>query len=101
MIKNYLTSVWRYISRNKAFTAVNLLGLVIGITAFMLIVQFVLHELNYDTMWANSGRVYRMNLDRYDKGELSTRWASGCAGVGPDVKANFPEVEAYVRMHGS
>ncbi len=101
MLQNYLTSVWRYINRNKAFTFINLLGLVIGITAFMLIVQFVLHELNYDTMWANSDRVYRINLDRYDKGELSTRWASGCAGIGPDVKANFPEVEAYVRMASS
>lgn len=101
MLKNYLTSVWRYVSRNKAFTFINLLGLVIGITAFMLIVQFVLHEMSYDSMWANHERVYRMNLNRYDKGELSTRWASGCAGIGPDVKANFPEVEAYVRMTSS
>lgn len=101
MLKNYLTSVWRYISRNKAFTTINLLGLVIGVTAFMLIVQFVLHELNYDKMWANSDRVYRMNLNRYDKGELSTQWAAGCAGIGPDITSSFPEVEAYVRMHGS
>jgi putative ABC transport system permease protein len=101
MIKNYLTSVWRYISRNKAFTSINLLGLVIGMTAFMLIVQYVLHELNYDSFWGNSERVYRVQLDRYDKGELSTRWASGCAGIGPDLKANFPEVEHYVRMHKS
>ncbi|MEQ1588641.1 MAG: ABC transporter permease, partial [Cyclobacteriaceae bacterium] len=33
-----------------------------------------------------------------DKGELSTRWAAGCAGIGPDLKANFPEVKQYVRM---
>jgi putative ABC transport system permease protein len=39
-----------------------------------------------------------MNLDRCDKGELSTQWASGCLGIGPDVKANFAEVESYVRM---
>jgi putative ABC transport system permease protein len=101
MLLNYLTSVWRYVSRNKSFTIINLSGLIIGITAFMLIIQFVLHEVSYDIMWPNSNRVYRMNLDRYDKGELSTRWASGCAGIGPDVKANFPEVEAYVRMRSS
>src|SRR5262245_43138625 len=101
MFTNYLTAVWRYISKNKAFTGINLLGLVIGMTAFMLIVQFVLHELNYDTFWANNDRVYRVQLDRYDKGELSTRWAAGCAGIGPDLKTNFPEVEHYVRMHGS
>ncbi|MBI1768272.1 MAG: ABC transporter permease [Bacteroidetes bacterium] len=98
MIKNYLTSVWRYISKNKAFTGINLLGLVIGMTAFMLIVQYALHELSYDNFWANTDRVYRVKLDRYDKGELSTRWASGCAGIGPDLKTNFPEVEHYVRL---
>jgi len=98
MIRNYLTSVWRYIARNKTFTALNLMGLVTGVTAFLLIMQFVMHELSYDTMWANTDRVFRVNLDRYDKGELSTRWASGCAGIGPDLKANFPEVEAYVRL---
>jgi putative ABC transport system permease protein len=101
MLTNYLTAVWRYISKNKVFTSINLLGLIIGMTAFMLIVQFVLHELNYDTFWAKSSRVYRVQLDRYDKGELSTRWAAGCAGIGPDLKNNFAEVEHYVRMHSS
>ena len=101
MIKNYLTSVWCYISRNRAFTVINLFGLVIGMTAFMLITQYVLHELSYDGFWKNSNSVYRVHLDRYDKGELSTRWASGCAGIGPDLKANFPEVKNYVRMTSS
>ncbi len=98
MIRNYLTSVWRYISRNRAFTTINILGLVIGMTAFMLIAQYVLHELSYDGFWKNSKDVYRVQLDRYDKGELSTRWAAGCLGIGPDLKATFPEVKHYVRM---
>lgn len=98
MIRNYLTSVWRYFTRNKLFTILNLMGLVTGLTAFLLIMQFVLHERSYDSFWPNANRVYRVNLDRYDKGELSTRWASGCAGIGPDLKANFPEVEAYTRL---
>lgn len=101
MIKNYVTSVWRYIQRNRAFTIINVLGLVIGMSAFMLITQFVFHELSYDKFWGNSNQIFRMQLDRYDKGELSTQWASGCAGIGPDLKANFPEVKYFVRMHGS
>lgn len=101
MIKNYVTSVWRYVSKNKVFTGINLSGLIIGMAAFMLIAQYVLHELNYDNFWANTDRVYRVQLDRYDKGALSTRWAAGCAGVGPDLKNNFPEVERYVRLQES
>ncbi len=98
MFKNYLTSLWRYISKNKAFTFINVSGLAIGMLACMLIAQFVLHELSYDSFLDKKDRIFRVQLDRYNKGELTTRWASGCAGIGLDLKANFPEVERYVRM---
>lgn len=101
MIKSYLISVWRYISRNKGFTTINILGLVIGMTAFMLIGQYVTHELTYDDFWVNKDRVYRVQLDRYNKGEVTTRWAAGCIGIGPDLKRDFSEVESYVRLRKS
>ncbi len=98
MFRNYLNSIWRYILRNRSFTSINILGLVIGISAFMLITQYVMHELSYDSFWKTSDRIYRIQQDRYDKGELSTRWAAGAQGIGPDLKTNFPEVISYVRM---
>jgi putative ABC transport system permease protein len=101
MIRNYLTSILRYVSKNKAFTAINISGLVIGLTACMLISQFVLHEFSYDDFHPKKDRIFRVQLDRYNKGEITTRWAAGCAGIGPDLKANFPEVEHYVRFHKS
>src|SRR5689334_8078714 len=101
MLKSYLTAVWRYISRNKGFTFINVFGLITGMTAFMLIGQYVRHETGYDTFWANKDRLSRIQLDRYNKGVVTTRWAGGALGIGPDLKADFPEVESYVRMHKS
>src|SRR6187455_2309310 len=101
MIHNYLTSVLRYISRNKAFTVINVMGLAIGMMACMLIAQYVLHEFSYDDFHERKNRIFRVQLDRYDKGQLSTQWASGCAGIGQDLKTNFPEVEHFVRMYGA
>jgi putative ABC transport system permease protein len=98
MLRNYFHSIWRYVARNKGFTFINILGLAIGMMACMLITQYVLHEFSYDNFHTNKDRIFRIQLDRYDKGELSTRWAAGCAGVGPDMKANFPEIERYVRL---
>jgi putative ABC transport system permease protein len=98
MIRNYFTSIVRYISKNKAFTAINVLGLAIGMMACMLITQFVMHEFSYDNFLEKKDRIFRLQLDRYNKGEISTRWASGAAGIGPDLKTNFGEVEAYVRL---
>ena len=98
MLKNYLTSAWRYIIHNSFYSFINILGLVTGMITFILLIQFVLHEYSYDNFLDKSNRLFRVEQDRYDKGELSTRWASGCAGIGPALKANFPEVESYVRL---
>lgn len=98
MLQNYLTAIFRYISRNKGFTIINVSGLVIGMTACMLILQFVMHEFSYDDFHEKKDRLYRVQLDRYDKGTISTRWASGAAGIGPDFKSNLPEVKRYTRM---
>jgi putative ABC transport system permease protein len=99
MLKNYINSVMRYISRNKAFTTINIMGLAIGMMACMLITQFVMHEFSYDNFHEKKNQIFRVQLDRFDKGQLSTQWAAGCAGIGPDLKADFPEVKHYVRMH--
>jgi putative ABC transport system permease protein len=98
MLKNYLKSIARYILRNKGFTVINVSGLAIGMMACMLIAQYVLHELSYDNFHTRKESIYRIQQDRYDKGVLSTQWAAGCVGVGPDMKAELPEVLRYVRM---
>ena len=100
MVRNYLTSIFRYVSRNKAFTFINILGLAIGMMACMLITQFVMHEFSYDNFHMHKDRIFRLQLDRYNKGEITTQWAAGAMGIGPDVKENFPEVEDYVRLTG-
>jgi putative ABC transport system permease protein len=101
MLKNYFTSILRYISKNKAFTFINILGLAIGMMACMLITQFVLHEFSYDDFHTKKDRIFRLQLDRYNKGEITTQWAAGAMGIGPDLKADFPEVEDYVRLTGN
>lgn len=101
MIRNYLTSIRRYVSKNKAFTIINILGLAMGMVACMLITEYVMHEFSYDDFHANKDRIFRLQLDRYNKGELTTQWAAGAMGIGPAVKANFPEVEDYVRLTGN
>lgn len=98
MIGNHLTFTFRYISRSKAFTFINVAGLAIGMMACILILQYVVHELSYDEFHLNKDRIFRVQQDRYSNGELSTRWAAGSVGIGPDLKANFPEVERYTRL---
>ncbi len=99
MLQNYIKSLWRYVAKNKGFTIINVSGLAIGMLACILIGQFVVHELSYDNFLRSKDRIFRLQLDRYNKGVITTRWAAGAAGIGPDLKANFPEVREYVRLH--
>lgn len=98
MLRNYWNSIVRYILHNKLFTLINVMGLAIGMMTCLLILQYVFNELSYDNFHVHSDQIYRLQQDRYDKGQLSTRWAAGAAGIGPAMKAEFPEVETYVRM---
>jgi putative ABC transport system permease protein len=98
MLRNYFKIAWRNLIRNKAFSAINILGLAIGIAACVLILQYVTFELSYDDFHTKSDRIYRVLQERYDKGKLSTQWAGGAQAAGNSFKANFGEVEDYVKV---
>ena len=98
MLRNYLTTAFRSLLRQKGFSVINILGLAIGISASLLIVQYARFELSYDRFLPQSDQVYRMRLDRYNAGELGSQWAGGCSAIGKALKEEFPEVEAYARL---
>lgn len=98
MLRNYFKIAWRNIMRHKGYAAINILGLAIGISACLLILQYVSFELSYEKFQVNKDRIYRVQQDRYDKGKLSTQWAAGAYAVGNSFKDAIPEVEDYVKL---
>src|SRR5512132_3369170 len=100
MFKNYLKIAWRNIKRHKAYSGINIFGLAIGVTACLLILQYVSFELSYENFQANKDHIYRVKQDRYDNGKLSTQWVSGAYAVGNSFKDAIPEIEDYVKVLG-
>ncbi len=98
MLKNNFKIALRSILKNKIFSFINITGLAIGIAASLLILQYVNYELNYENFNEKADRVFRLKTNRYNQGELSTEWASGVVSIGPLLKENMPEVEAYARL---
>jgi putative ABC transport system permease protein len=98
MIKNYFKIAWRNIVRQKGYSAINIIGLAIGIAACLLILQYVSFELSYENFQANKSRIYRVRQDRYDNGKLSTQWVSGAYAVGNSFKDAIPEIEDFVKV---
>jgi putative ABC transport system permease protein len=98
MIKNYFLVAFRNLVKNKAFSLINIVGLAVGMAACLLIIQYVVFELSYDSFLPNKGQVYRVNQDRYNNNKLSTQWAAGAFAAGSAFKAAFPEVEDMVKV---
>ena len=59
MFKNYLKISLRYLLRYKTYTAINVLGLAVGITCCVLIMLFVRSEFSYDKLHSKSDRIFR------------------------------------------
>src|SRR5258706_13619288 len=99
MLSNYLKAALRNILKNKIFSIINILGLAIGMAGCRLITQYVLHELSYDQMQSRKNRIFRIQLDRYNNSELTTRWAAGAVGIGPDLQTSLPVGKNFTRLN--
>ncbi len=98
MFKNYLKIAWRNLTKNKAYSAINIGGLAIGITACLLILQYVAFETSYEDFHENKDRIFRVKQERYNAGKLETEWAGGAFAVGNSFKDAIPEIEEYVKV---
>jgi len=97
MIKNYIKTAIRSLSKNKGFTAINVLGLALGLASCLLIIFYVFDELNYDKYNTKADRIYRINED-ISFGGNSNSYAVTPAPMAAALKNDFPEVEQVVRF---
>lgn len=88
---------FRQLTKNRAFTALNILGLTLGLTTFLLIALYIHDELSFDKFNINAGRIVRLNTDIFSDGSLDER-AGGSPAVAPVLLKDYPVVEAAVRM---
>ena len=61
MLKNYLRTTLRTLKRNATISAVNVLGLSVGMTAAILIFLWVDNELTFDSYHPDASHIYRLN----------------------------------------
>ncbi|HSU27802.1 MAG TPA: ABC transporter permease [Chitinophagaceae bacterium] len=100
MIRNYLKVAWRNLIKNKIFSVINITGLAIGLSCFLLITLYVLDELSYDKSYPNASRIYRINSDiRFGGSDLHLPVASD--PMGATLKKDYPQVEEFTRLYAN
>src|SRR5580704_13829531 len=97
MINNYLKVALRNILKHKFFSAINILGMTVGITACLLIILYIKDELSYDRFHANADRIYLVGLHGKIGGQ-DIRAASTCPPLSFAMVHEIPEVEEATRI---
>ncbi|HEY5327775.1 MAG TPA: ABC transporter permease, partial [Mucilaginibacter sp.] len=97
MINNFIKTAFRTLMKNKGFTAINVLGLALGLATCLLIVFYVFDELSYDRFNTKADRIYRVNNDIKFGGNTNS-YAVSPAPLALALKSDFPEIEQVVRF---
>ncbi len=94
MLQNHLKIGMRHLMKHRANTFIHILGLAIGLTAFLLINQYVVFEKSYDRFHPKANQLYRLTTDVISDGVLQTRDAMTYAPAAKAVEEALPEVIA-------
>jgi putative ABC transport system permease protein len=97
MFENYFKTALRNFRKNKTFSFINIIGLAIGLTCFVLIAFFVFDELNYDRYPADAKDIYRVNLSATGNGDVAV-YPNVDYAVGEGMKNAFPEIKDFARL---
>ncbi|GAB5410442.1 MAG: ABC transporter permease [Balneolaceae bacterium] len=101
MFKNYLKIAFRSLKKQKSYSFINIFGLAIGLTCFVLIGLFIQYEMSYDTFHEDSDRTYRVIAKQPGNEYLGSEWfALTPTAMAVTMKQDFPEVE-YASYFGN
>ena len=89
LFSSYLKTAIRNLARHRIYSAINIIGIAIGLAFCILTYLFVHNEWTYDTFHENADRIYRV----YIKGR--NEWISGHTPgpLGPAITEAFPDMQ--------
>ena len=96
MLLSYLTIVLRNLQRHRFYALLNLIGLSIGVSCFLVAAIYTHKQLSYNTQHENLDRIYRVVREVTDSG--GTRFDIGTRAVGSYLADAFPEVKHAVKI---
>ncbi len=97
MFFNYIKITLRNLYKEKLYAAINIFGLSLGIACCIILGLFLRSELTYDRHHLKHKQVFRIALERNNKGKIDT-FAVCSREMGPMLARDYPEIEAYVRF---
>lgn len=98
VLKNYFKVAFRNIWKNKVFSAINIVGLAIGMATCIVIMLFVFYERSFDKM--HQGNIYRLDeVQKYEGMVAPQKVALSMYPMGPTLKNEYPEIRDFTRIN--
>ena len=97
MLRKYWRIGIRRFKRQPGYALLNILGLTVGVAATLFILLYISTEMRYDRFHEKHDRIYRVSSDIKEPDD-AFRWAVTQNPLAMQLKADFPEVEQYVRF---
>lgn len=100
LFNNHVKIALRTLSKQKGYAFINIFGLAIGLTCFILISLFVQFELSYDRFHDKADRIYRIAKE-YPGGYFlgTNKWTSTPGPLAKALLEEVPEVEHVTQIH--
>jgi len=99
MLQNALKLAFRNLRKQPGYTAINLLGLSLGLAACLLIALWVRDELQFDRFHIHADRIYRTQGDvRF--GGADMQLACSAPPLAEALLKDYPQIEAVCRFRG-
>ncbi len=100
MFKNLVKISFRNILKEKGYSAINILGLSIGITCSVFLLLYVLDELSYDKYHENANNIYRV-VSHIKEPDNAFTWAVAQIPLADELRENHSDVLNAVRFFGT
>ncbi len=98
MWKNYIRTAFRNSVKNKVYSAINLIGLSIGVAAGILIFLFLQQEISFDNFHTQEEDIYRLTRMEKWEGDDDGQSASTPLILLPSVKDNVNNIKYATRL---
>ncbi|HEY4334239.1 MAG TPA: ABC transporter permease [Puia sp.] len=104
MLKNHLQFAWRTLTRNRATTAINILGLALGLCSCIAIYTITHYEFSFDDFHPDRDRIYRVG-GKVSQNMGTQKFASefyteAIPPLAPDhIRADIPGIETVAAAY--
>ncbi len=97
MLKNYIKVAFRSLLRQPAYTALNIIGLTVGIACSLVILLYIFHETSFDKHHSKADQIFRLSTEITEP-DNSFKWAVMTWRAAFTIKNENPEVIQATRL---